>query len=230
MLRKSYYSTLGVGPNESANGIRQAFREVVKRYHPDRVGLERAGFFREILEAYHVLADPERRKSYDHGLYHAATKSAPEARPVPMGMSAPSELPQAVSVLRTLYVKDAPFEAALARVSGSLTAAEVNSKKYCEALNATVILSVAEAEQGGIIFLVVPSACPCAGCQGSGQQGMFPCEQCDGEGIIEEEETVRVHVAPSTSDGTVKAVPLRGLGVHNYYLRLHIRIGSDAAA
>src|SRR6266850_5939 len=213
MLRKSYYSTLGVAPNESADRIRQAFREVVKRYHPDRVGLERAGFFREIVEAYHVLADPERRKSYDHGLYHAATKSAPEARPVPMGVSAPSELPQAVSVLRTLYVNDAPFEAALARVSGSLIGAEVNAKKYCEGLNARVILSLAEAEQGGIIFLVVPSACP--------------CEQCDGEGILEEEETVRVHVAPGTSDATVMAVPLRGLGVHNFYLRLHIRIGSD---
>jgi len=229
MLRKSYYSTLGVGPNESANGIRQAFREVVKRYHPDRVGLERAGFFREILEAYHVLADPERRKSYDHGLYHAATKSAPEARPVPMGVSAPSELPQAVSVLRTLYVNDAPFEAALAQVSGSLTGAEVNAKKYCEGLNARVILSLAEAEQGGIIFLVVPSACPCERCRGSGQQGMFPCEQCDGEGILEEEETVRVHVAPGIGDGTVMAAPLRGLGVHNFYLRLHIRVGFDAA-
>src|SRR5882762_5937158 len=131
MLRKSYYSTLGVAPNESADRIRQAFREVVKRYHPDRVGLERAGFFREIVEAYHVLADPERRKSYDHGLYHAATKPAAVARSVPMGVSAPAELPQAVSVLRTLYVKDASFEAALARVSGSLTGAEVNAKKYC---------------------------------------------------------------------------------------------------
>src|SRR5258707_12836051 len=120
MLRKSYYSTLGVGPNESANGIRQAFREVVKRYHPDRVGLERAGFFREILEAYHVLADPERRKSYDHGLYHAATKSAPEARPVPMGVRAPSELPLAESGLRTLYIKNSPLEAAFAAAGGIL--------------------------------------------------------------------------------------------------------------
>ena len=224
MLRKSYYLTLGVPANESTEGIRQAFREVVKRYHPDRVGLERADFFRQIVEAYHVLADPERRRNYDRGLYHAEIKSAPAEGPLQMGTNGPWELPQALSVLRTLYIKDAPFEAALARVSGSLTAAKVISKQYCEALNATVILSAAEAEHGGIVFLVVPSAFPCDRCRGSGRQGMFPCELCDGEGILEEEEQVRAYVPPGTGDGTVIAVPLRGLGVHNFYLQLHVRV------
>jgi hypothetical protein len=28
-------------------------------------------------------------------------------------------------------------------------------------------------------------------------------------------------------DGTVVNVPLRGLGIHNFYLRLHIRVGSQ---
>ena len=59
-MRKSYYLTLGIPRNESTEGIRQAFREIVKRYHPDRVGFERLRFFQEIVEAYHVLADPER--------------------------------------------------------------------------------------------------------------------------------------------------------------------------
>jgi hypothetical protein len=120
--------------------------------------------------------------------------------------------------------KDAPFEAALARVSGSLTAAEINAREYCEALNAAVILSAAEAEQGGIVFLHVPSPLPCDRCHGSGHQGVFSCEHWDGEGILEEEEVVRIHVASGTGDGTVMAVSLRGLGVHSFYLRLHVRV------
>ena len=91
-------------------------------------------------------------------------------------------------------------------------------------------LSTAEAERGGIIFLVVPGACPCERCSGSGSEGIFPCEQCDGEGFLEDEEIVRVYVAPGTSDGTVIAAPLRGLGVHNYYLRLQIRVVFDGRA
>jgi len=223
MLRKSYYLTLGIPFNESAGGIRQAFHEIVRRYHPDRVGNERLRFFQEIVEAYRVLGDPERRRDYDRGLFQAQVIT-----PAPLLVeSSRGDLPLTMSILRKLKIKGAPFEAALARVSGSLTrTAEVGSKDHCEALNTTVLLSPDEAVRGGIIFLAVPSCSPCDRCGGGGRDGLFPCAQCDGEGLIEEEETVRVHVPPLVGDGTVMNVALRGLGVHNFYLRLHIRVGS----
>ena len=223
MMRKSYYLTLGIPRNESTKGIRQAFREVVKRYHPDRVGAERLRFFQEIVEAYHVLADPERRRDYDRGLYHADTGAG--ATPVLVGVAGREDLPQPILVLRSLAIKDPPFEAALARVSGSLTEGQLISKEYCEGLNTAVILSPDEATHGGVVLLKVPSCSPCERCGGSGREGMFPCSLCDGEGLLEEQETVRVQVQPNVGDGTIMEVPLRGLGVHNFYLRLHIRIG-----
>jgi DnaJ-class molecular chaperone len=225
MVRKNYYLTLGISRNESTEGIRQAFREIVKRYHPDRVGSERLHFFQEIVEAYHVLADPERRSHYDQGLYHAGVKAGAPP-PVFVGVGDPGDLPQATSVLRILSVKDAPFEAALARVSGSLTGIASGAKESPEALNATVVLSPEEAAEGGVVLLGVPSCSPCERCSASGRQGLFPCSFCDGEGLIEEEEMVRVHIPPKVADGAVMDVPLRGLGVHNFYLRLHVRLGS----
>jgi len=224
MLRKSYYLTLGIPHTESTEGIRQAFREIVKRYHPDRVGPERLRFFQEIVEAYHVLADPDRRRDYDRGLFDAEAMAA-EAAPLSMSPGGPGDLPQAMSVLRNLSVKDAPFEAALARVSGSLTAAGVIAKDQSEGLNTSVVLSPNEAVQGGIVLLAIPSCSPCPRCGGSGRDGLFPCGLCDGEGLLEEEETVRVPVPPMVGDGAVMDVPLRGLGVHNFYLRLHVRVG-----
>jgi molecular chaperone DnaJ len=222
MLRKSYYFTLGIPFNESAGGIRQAFHEIVRRYHPDRVGSERLRFFQEVVEAYRILSDPERRRDYDRGLIQANVIT-----PAPLVVeSGQGDLPLTMAVLRKLRIKDAPFEAALARVSGSLRSAEVRSKAYCEALNTTVVLSPDEAVRGGILFLAVPSCSPCDRCGGGGRDGSFPCVQCDGEGLIEEEETVRVHVLPLVGDGAVMNVPLRGLGIHNFYLRLHIRVGS----
>ena len=41
---------------------------------------------------------------------------------------------------------------------------------------------------------------------------------CDGEGLIQAEETVRVHVPPMVGDGTLIAVSPAGLGVHDLYL------------
>ena len=109
-------------------------------------------------------------------------------------------------------------------MSGSLTEAQPISKEYCEGLNAAVTLSPDEAAHGGVVLLKVPSCSPCERCGGSGREGMFSCSLCDGEGLIEEEEAVRVYVPPMVGDGTVTEVALRGLGVHNFYLRLHIRV------
>jgi hypothetical protein len=225
MLGRSYYLKLGITKSVSADGVRHAFREQVKRYHPDRVGAERAGFFQELVEAYHILSDPERRRTYDLGLEHADPGTA--GAPVAVSLDRPSRpnLPQAVLALRRPYVKDAPFDAALARVSRNLTAANVAGNQSPEALDAQVILSTDEALRGGILVLTVPSCSPCERCGGSGRQGLFSCDLCDGEGLMEEEETLRLQIPPQVGDGTRIDVPLRGLGLHNFYLCLRIRIG-----
>ncbi|MGH7926252.1 MAG: DnaJ domain-containing protein, partial [Candidatus Binatia bacterium] len=202
MLRKSYYLTLGVPPNESAAGIREAFRQIVKRYHPDRVGSDRLRFFQQIVEAYHVLADPERRLHYDQGLRHANAKSDFGPAPFFVGTDSPEHLPQSTAVLRTLSIKDASFEAALALVSGRLTAQDP-VREYCRGLNTTVLLSPEEASHGGVVFLAVPSCSPCGRCGGSGREGLFPCSLCDGEGLIEEQEMVRVLIPAMVADATV---------------------------
>jgi len=224
MLRKSYYLTLGVSPNETSRGIRAAFLDLVKRYHPDRLGPERLHYFQRILEAYHVLADPTRRSQYDRGLDHAETGAQNSSAAISLGFEGVGRLPQATAILRTLFIKDAVFEAALARVSGILTAAELTTKENPEPLTARVILSSDEAARGGAILLELPTCSPCEGCGGSGRDGNFLCSSCDGEGLVEEQETVRVQVPPRVGDGTLMEVPLRGLGVHNYYLRVNIRV------
>jgi hypothetical protein len=231
VLRKSYYLTLGIPPNESPAGIRQAFRDIVKRYHPDRVGSERLRFFQEIVEAYHVLADPERRLHYDRGLHDANVPSSTWPRPLFIGPEeAAANLPQSMAVLRALSIKDAPFEAALALVSGSLRAPQRATREYCNGLNARVVLSADEARHGGLLLLAVPSCSPCERCGGAGLEGIFPCALCDGEGFIEEQERVRLLVPAMVADGTVINIPLRGLGVHNFYLRLQIRVAMEPGA
>jgi hypothetical protein len=42
--------------------------------------------------------------------------------------------------------------------------------------------------------------------------------------MIEREMTVSVRIPPMVPDRAIIEVPIEGLGVHNFYLRLHIRI------
>ncbi|MFQ5883946.1 MAG: molecular chaperone DnaJ [Thermoplasmata archaeon] len=68
VARRDYYDVLGVDRSASKKEIKRAYRKLAKKYHPDmnkdnsKVAEER---FKEISEAYEVLADEQKRLAYD---------------------------------------------------------------------------------------------------------------------------------------------------------------------
>ena len=66
-MAKSYYDTLGVPRDASEKDVRSAYRRLARQYHPDvnRGDKGAESRFKEINEAYQVLADSENRKKYD---------------------------------------------------------------------------------------------------------------------------------------------------------------------
>src|SRR3989442_7049185 len=64
---KDYYATLGVPKTATDKEIKQAFRKLARKHHPDVNPNDKAAEakFKEINEANEVLGDPEKRKKYD---------------------------------------------------------------------------------------------------------------------------------------------------------------------
>lgn len=64
---KDYYATLGVPKTATDKEIKQAFRKLARKYHPDVNPGDKAAEakFKEINEANEVLSDPEKRRKYD---------------------------------------------------------------------------------------------------------------------------------------------------------------------
>lgn len=63
---RDHYANLGIAPSAPAETIKSAYRKQAAQYHPDKnPSPDAAARFREIQEAYEVLSDAQRRRSYD---------------------------------------------------------------------------------------------------------------------------------------------------------------------
>ncbi len=79
---KDYYKTLGVGRDAKPNAIRNAYRHLARKLHPDVNPGDRAAEerFKDVQEAYSVLSDQKKRSVYDrYGFY--SDQARPGARP-----------------------------------------------------------------------------------------------------------------------------------------------------
>jgi DnaJ-class molecular chaperone len=228
MMKKDYYMTLGIPRTESPSGIRAAFRELVKRYHPERVGWQGARFFQDIVNAYQALSGPEKRRLYDQGLSHAEGKSRERSEVIIVDAEnrTMSDVPDLLPLLRRFETVCPPFEQLVGQVLRNFTQSGASPEEPMQSFTMQVILSPEEAASGGVAQIRVPVFYPCPACGGSGQDWLFSCSSCDGQRMIEEEERVRIQISPMVRDYTLIEVPVRGLGLHNLYLRLYIRVMS----
>jgi len=63
-MAKDFYKLLGIEKGASQEEVKQAFRKLAHKYHPDKEGGDEAKF-KEINEAYQVLGDEKKRAQYD---------------------------------------------------------------------------------------------------------------------------------------------------------------------
>lgn len=73
---KDLYSLLGVNKRADKDEIKKAYRDSVKRHHPDvNETTKDAERFREITEAYETLSDNDKRRRYDERYIHQPRNS-----------------------------------------------------------------------------------------------------------------------------------------------------------
>jgi curved DNA-binding protein len=79
---KDYYAIMGVARDATAEQIKQAYRKLARRYHPDvSKEADAEARFKDVGEAYEVLRDPEKRAAYDQ--LGSGPRPGEEFRPPP---------------------------------------------------------------------------------------------------------------------------------------------------
>jgi DnaJ-class molecular chaperone len=207
---KDYYSTLGVAKTASEKEIKQAFRKLARKYHPDVNPGDKSAEskFKEVNEAYEVLSDPEKRKRYDE--LGQNWKTGQDFRPPPGWQEAGVEFGD-------VFGRGGPsgfsefFETLFGRRGGGGARGGRGFAMRGGDIEAEIELMLEEAHRGSRRSIGLQSLESCPDCRGSGSKdGTTVCPTCRGSGAVERPRTLEVTIPPGMRDGSV--IRLAGQG------------------
>ena len=223
---RDYYELLGVARDAGDEEIKRAFRRLARELHPD-VSQEPDAEqrFREVVEAYEVLSNSERRQLYDR-FGHAGLTSG-GFRPTTFDLGDLSDL-------FSVFFGDDLFGVG-SRGRGRGRGADIAARVEIDLVEAArgttrdvpfeVAVSCPRCDGSGAEPRTTVSTCPscggsgrvrqvsrsvfgefvrtqtCPTCGGSGRLIEHPCEECHGAGRVIEERTLDVEIPPGIHDG-----------------------------
>ena len=203
--KKDYYELLGVQRKASLKDIRQAYRRLARKYHPDLNPGDKSAEekFKQIQEAYEVLSDSKKRQMYDQfGFYSDNYQGGP-----PPGASAEGGGPHfdfggfdfgggGAASFSDLFSQF--FRGARSEPMG--TQPESGSD-----LEYQIEISFWEAVRGTVKKLSITRLDVCATCRGSGSVGGAEqvCRSCNGSGhITQTSGRMRFNITCSRCEGS----------------------------
>ncbi|MCR9296549.1 MAG: J domain-containing protein [bacterium] len=232
-MSQDLYEILGISRDASEDEVRKAYRKLAMQFHPDRNpdDEQAAKRFKEVSEAYEILSDAEKRKTYDtRGMAgvqdqgfegfasnedifshfadifgsRARTRSATRAQPG-------RDLRFLLSIDFLLAARggrreiQAPTLTECSDCHGYGTA-NGSPPMSCDRCQGTGKVDRESRHQGG--FFSVHSVCP--DCQGSGVMTGPRCKTCNGDGRVNKPRSITFEVPAGTRDGQV--LRLKGQG------------------
>ena len=220
-----YYQELGVSRDATAEEIKRAYRKMARKLHPDvNPGPEAEEEFKKVSQAYDVLGDPEKRRSYDMGADPYASGAASFGQGFSFsdimdaffgaGAGASQRGPrsrqrrgQDALVRLDIDLADAVFGAERElTVETAVVCATCHgdgaqpgtSRRTCDVCGGR-----GEIQQVQRSFLgQVMTSRPCMTCHGYGEVLVSPCFECSGDGRVRTRRTLKIRVPAGVDTGT----------------------------
>ena len=207
---KDYYETLGVPRTSTTDEIRQAYRKLARKLHPDVNPGDKAAEeqFKDINEAYEVLSDEQKRNQYDR--LGANWQAGADFTPPPDWGDSGVEFRDFGDVFGR---NGGPggfsdfFESLFGQRRGRAGAGFRMGGRDVEA---EISLSLEEAHRGGTRSITFEATETCPECGGTGSKDGKACPVCRGSGVVRRPKTLSVTIPPGVRDGSV--IRLQGQG------------------
>jgi molecular chaperone DnaJ len=223
-MSKNYYEILGVEKTATLDEIKKAYRKLAMQYHPDKAGEDKESEerFKQVAEAYEVLADDEKRKNYDNFGSAKAQNPHEDFNDIRSQFNQAfnhfthvqnkgASIPSYVSV--TLEeIKNGARKKVKYKKNTICTSCTGNGSKHGKSLtNCSLCLGsgILERRNGPWLERVT-----CHHCGGNGHFITEECEQCRGAGIMQKDIELEMDIPRGVFDGWKTRVP--GYGHDSY--------------
>ncbi len=250
--KRDYYEVLGVGRTVNADELKSAYRRLARQYHPDvnkDAGAEER--FKEINEAYEVLSDAEKRRTYDR-FGHAGVNGGvgfsdfgfggisdifEEFFGFGTGMRTRRRGPRQGNDLQ--YDLEISFEEAVFGCEKEIEIYRLETCPTCQGSGAepgTTPLRCSQCNGSGEVRRVQQSilgsfvnVTTCPTCLGEGETIAMPCQRCRGSRQVQMSRIILVKIPAGVDDGARIRLAgegeagLRGGPPGSLYVRLRVQ-------
>lgn len=216
MAGKDYYSLLGVSKNASEKELKQAYRRLARKFHPDvNPGDTSAeANFKKINEAYEVLSDKAARKKYDRygDQWQYADQFAQAGwQQAPFGDSGQAD------GYTSFHFGGDDLGSLFSELFGSTRARTSYRKarpRKGRDIEYPVEVTLEEAYHGATRLLSLGVEEPCTSCRSTGRIQNMPCSVCRGAGVVPHVKRIEVKIPPGVRTGS--RVRIAGKGGEGY--------------
>ncbi len=183
MAKRDYYEVLGVPRGAPTDEIKSAYRRLARQYHPDvskensKVAEEK---FKEISEAYEVLANEEKRRRYDQLGF-----SGVESDFGPGGFTWQNFTH--AQDLEDLLGASPLFQQFFGGLGGPFGSFARRDSSRGSDVEVALRLPLKAVIEGAHPTVEVPHAGPCSACRGTGARdgtALETCPECHGQGQV----------------------------------------------
>jgi molecular chaperone DnaJ len=202
MASKDYYQILGVNRNASEKEIKQAYRRLARKHHPDLNPGDKSAEarFKEMNAAYEVLSNPEKRKKYDQFgdqweyADQFAKAGGQQGVRWDVGKGGTTFEYGDVSGLDDIFSSLFGDAGMGSRMRGG--------PQRGHDMDSPVEISLEEAYHGSKRVIQLQTTEPCTACGGTGRVGNRVCTMCGGAGGKAVPRRLEVKIPPGVKDGS----------------------------
>jgi molecular chaperone DnaJ len=215
MAGKDYYNILGVKRDATEKEIKQAYRRLARKHHPDvNPGDKTAeAKFKEINEAYEVLSDKEKRKKYDQ--YGDQWQYADQFARAGGRQNVYWDFGPGGA--QSFRFEEGDLESLFGDLFGGARTGTYSRRarpRRGRDIEYPVEVTLEEAYQGTNRILNMESRQACTACGGTGLIQNVPCSVCRGSGTVAGMKRIEVKIPAGVKDGS--RVRVAGKGEQGY--------------